>query len=65
MNRAMSDERALLHELHNMLAVMLGYSEIVDVSVLDPSVRDDLIAMKEAGERAMAIVRKLQVLRSS
>ncbi len=61
----MADERALLHELRNMLSVMLGYAAIADGSgLLDPALRDDLLAMKEAGQRAMAIVRELQNLRA-
>ncbi|HVK77754.1 MAG TPA: hypothetical protein VM734_30825 [Kofleriaceae bacterium] len=56
-------QRALLHELRNVLAVMLGHLELADDPTA-PAAVVDLADLREAGTRALALVDALEALRA-
>jgi two-component system cell cycle sensor histidine kinase/response regulator CckA len=57
-----SDEegRALVHDFRNLLAVIVNYSELIAEETTDPeAVRADILEVRAAAERAIALTDKL------
>ena len=57
-----SDEagRALIHDFRNLLAVIVNYSELIAEETTDPeAVRADILEVRAAAERAIALTDKL------
>jgi hypothetical protein len=57
-----SDEagRALIHDFRNLLAVIVNYSELIAEETGDPdAVRADILEIRAAAERAIALTDKL------
>lgn len=53
--------RVLIHDLRNMLAVIVNYCELIAEETSDPdAVRTDLNEIKVAAERALALTDKLR-----
>jgi len=54
-------ERVILHELRNMLAVMVGYAEVLAMQPgADPGVAQDLADLRTAGRRALELIEELR-----
>jgi signal transduction histidine kinase len=54
------DLRVIIHDLRNMLAVIVNYCELIAEETADPeAVRTDLNEIKVAAERALALTDKL------
>ena len=52
--------RVLIHDLRNMLAVIVNYSELIGEELDDPeAVRADIQEVKAAAERAILLTEKL------
>ena len=52
--------RALVHELRNMLAVIVNYSELIAEETNDPeAVKADIKEVRSAAERAITLTDKL------
>jgi hypothetical protein len=57
-----SDEeaRTLIHDFRNLLAVIVNYSELIAEETTDPeAVRADILEVRAAAERAIALTDKL------
>jgi signal transduction histidine kinase len=56
----MDPMRVLIHDLRNMLAVIVNYSELIGEELDDPeAVRADIKEVKAAAERAILLTEKL------
>jgi len=54
------ETRMVIHDLRNLLAVILNYSELVAEETSDPvAVRADIHEIKHAAERAIALTEQL------
>ena len=52
--------RVLIHDLRNMLAVIVNYSELIGAELDDPeAIRADIEEVKAAAEKAIALTEKL------
>jgi hypothetical protein len=52
--------RVLVHDLRNMLAVIVNYSELIREELDDPeAIRADIEEVKAAAEKAIALTEKL------
>ena len=52
--------RVLIHDLRNLLAVIVNYSELIGEELNDPeAIRADIAEIKTAAERAIAMTEKL------
>ena len=52
--------RVLIHDLRNMLAVIVNYSELIGEELDDPeAIRADIEEVKAAAEKAIALTEKL------
>ena len=52
--------RVLIHDLRNMLAVIVNYSELIGGELDDPeAIRADIEEVKAAAEKAIALTEKL------
>lgn len=52
--------RVLIHDLRNMLAVIVNYSELIGQELDDPeAIRADIQEVKAAAERAILLTEKL------
>ncbi len=52
--------RVLVHDLRNMLAVIVNYSELIGEELDDPeAIRADIEEVKAAAEKAIALTEKL------
>jgi signal transduction histidine kinase len=52
--------RVLIHDLRNLLAVIVNYSELIGEELNDPAaVKADIQEVKAAAERAIALTEKL------
>ena len=52
--------RALVHDFRNLLAVIVNYSELIAEETTDPeAVRADILEVRAAAERAIALTDKL------
>jgi signal transduction histidine kinase len=52
--------RALIHDFRNLLAVIVNYSELIAEETGDPdAVRADILEVRAAAERAIALTDKL------
>jgi signal transduction histidine kinase len=52
--------RVLIHDLRNMLAVIVNYSELIGEELDDPeAIRADIQEVKAAAERAILLTEKL------
>jgi signal transduction histidine kinase len=52
--------RVLIHDLRNLLAVIVNYSELIGEELNDPvAIRADIQEVKAAAERAIALTEKL------
>jgi len=50
----------LIHDLRNLLAVILNYSELIADESSDPeAVRADILEIRQAAERAIALTERL------
>ena len=59
----LSDEawRVLIHDFRNLLAVIVNYSELIAEETNDPdAVRADIVEIRTAAERAIALTDKLR-----
>ena len=57
---AMDPGRVLIHDFRNLLAVIVNYSELIGQELDDPeAVRADVLEIKAAAERAIAMTDKL------
>ncbi len=59
----LSDEawRVLIHDFRNLLAVIVNYSELIAEETDDPqAVRTDIVEVRTAAERAIALTDKLR-----
>ena len=53
--------RVLIHDLRNLLAVIVNYSELIAEETADPeAVKNDIQEVRAAAERAIALTDKLQ-----
>jgi hypothetical protein len=56
----MDPVRVLIHDLRNMLAVIVNYSELIGEELDDPeAIRADIQEVKTAAERAILLADKL------
>lgn len=56
----MDPMRVLIHDLRNMLAVIVNYSELIGQELDDPeAIRGDIQEVKAAAERAILLTEKL------
>jgi len=56
----MDPMRVLIHDLRNMLAVIVNYSELIGEELNDPeAIRADIQEVKAAEERAILLTEKL------
>lgn len=54
------DIRTLIHDIRNLLAVIVNYSELIADETGDPdAVRDDIQEVRLAAERAIVLTEKL------
>ena len=54
------DTRTLIHDIRNLLAVIVNYSELIADETGDPNaVKDDIQEVRLAAERAIALTEKL------
>ena len=54
------DTRTLIHDIRNLLAVIVNYSELIADETADPNaVRDDIQEIRLAAERAIVLTEKL------
>ncbi len=54
-------ERILIHDFRNLLAVIINYSELIAEETGDPeAVRADIVEVRAAAERAIALTEKLR-----
>ena len=52
--------RVLIHDLRNLLAVIVNYSELIGEELTDPeAIRADIGEIKAAAERAIELTEKL------
>ena len=52
--------RVLIHDLRNMLAVIVNYSELIAEETNDPeAIKADIQEVRSAAERAIALTEKL------
>jgi signal transduction histidine kinase len=52
--------RLLIHDLRNMLAVIVNYSELIGEELDDPeAIRADIEEVKAAAEKAIALTEKI------
>jgi hypothetical protein len=59
----LSDEawRVLIHDFRNLLSVIVNYSELIAEETTDPvAVRADIIEIRTAADRAIALTDKLR-----
>jgi hypothetical protein len=58
---SLDDEgRTLIHDFRNLLAVIVNYSELIAEETTDPeAVRADILEVRAAAERAIALTDKL------
>jgi hypothetical protein len=55
-----AEARALIHDFRNLLAVIVNYSELIAEETNDPeAVRADILEVRAAAERAIALTDKL------
>jgi hypothetical protein len=55
-----AEGRALIHDFRNLLAVIVNYSELIAEETTDPeAVRADILEVRAAAERAIALTDKL------
>ncbi len=55
--------RVLIHDFRNLLAVIINYSELIADETGDPeAVRTDILEVRAAAERAIALTDKLRGL---
>jgi signal transduction histidine kinase len=53
--------RVLIHDFRNLLAVIVNYSELIAEETDDPqAVRTDIVEIRTAAERAIALTDKLR-----
>ena len=53
--------RVLIHDFRNLLAVIVNYSELIAEETTDPeAVRADILEIRAAAERAIAMTDKLR-----
>ena len=53
--------RVLIHDFRNLLAVIVNYSELIAEETDDPAaVRTDIVEVRTAAERAIALTDKLR-----
>jgi signal transduction histidine kinase len=58
-----SDVRALLHELNNVLAVVVSYAELLEAEIPeDDARRADAVEIEQAARRAATIAVELRTL---
>ena len=56
----MDPTRVLIHDFRNLLAVIVNYSELIGQELDDPeAIRADVLEIKAAAERAIAMTEKL------
>jgi signal transduction histidine kinase len=54
------DTRQLIHDIRNLLAVIINYSELIVEETADPeAVKADIKEIQEAAERAITLTEKL------
>ncbi len=54
------DTRTLIHDIRNLLAVIVNYSELIADETGDPNaVKDDIQEIRLAAERAIVLTEKL------
>ncbi len=54
------DTRTLIHDIRNLLAVIVNYSELIADETGDPAaVKDDIQEVRLAAERAIVLTEKL------
>ena len=54
------ESRTLIHDFRNLLAVIVNYSELIAEETTDPeAVRADILEVRAAAERAIALTDKL------
>jgi len=54
------DTRMVIHDLRNLLAVILNYSELIAEETADPvAVRSDILEIRQAAERAIGLTERL------
>ena len=59
-DQAQVDTRQLIHDIRNLLAVIINYSELIVEETADPeAVRADIKEIQEAAERAITLTEKL------
>jgi hypothetical protein len=59
-DRGDAEGRALIHDFRNLLAVIVNYSELIAEETTDPeAVRADILEVRAAAERAIALTDKL------
>lgn len=57
---AMDPSRVLIHDFRNLLAVIVNYSELIGQELDDPeAIRADVLEIKAAAERAIAMTEQL------
>ena len=55
-----TETRMLVHDLRNLLAVILNYSELIGDESSDPeAVKADVLEIRQAAERAIALTERL------
>jgi hypothetical protein len=56
----MDPGRVLIHDLRNLLAVIVNYSELIGTELNDPeAIKADIQEIKAAAEKAIAMTEKL------
>jgi signal transduction histidine kinase len=59
-NQPHEDTRTLIHDIRNLLAVIVNYSELIADETGDPeAVREDVQEIRLAAERAIVLTEKL------
>ena len=59
-DRLDEEGRTLIHDFRNLLAVIVNYSELIAEETTDPeAVRADILEVRAAAERAIALTDKL------
>jgi signal transduction histidine kinase len=59
-DRSDEEGRVLIHDFRNLLAVIVNYSELIAEETTDPeAVRADILEVRAAAERAIALTDKL------
>jgi hypothetical protein len=59
-DRVDDEARTLIHDFRNLLAVIVNYSELIAEETTDPeAVRADILEVRAAAERAIALTDKL------